>query len=150
MLLTRRPVRSALLGAALLIAACTSSAGPTAEQKKAEPHASAPTPAPAPAVSGDAGSQKEVSHNVKPDLAEAPTITLVDAGAEPRAELRMKIAPGTSEKMVMSMDVAMAMDMGVQKIPKMSVPTTRMHMTNAVTEVETPEMLRAPLGSSSM
>jgi hypothetical protein len=57
------------------------------------------------------------------------TVKLLDAGAQPRTALRYKFQANRTEKMVMEMSMAMAMEIGDQKGPETQVPATRMTMT---------------------
>ncbi|MHC4461468.1 MAG: DUF6263 family protein [Planctomycetota bacterium] len=57
------------------------------------------------------------------------TVKLLDPGAQPRTLLRYKFQANRTEKMVMEMSMAMAMQIGDQKQPETQVPATRMTMT---------------------
>ena len=57
------------------------------------------------------------------------TVKLLDPGAQPRTALRYKFQANRTEKMVMEMSMAMAMEIGDQKRPETQVPATRMTMT---------------------
>jgi hypothetical protein len=57
------------------------------------------------------------------------TVKLLDPGAQPRTPLRYKFQANRTEKMVMEMSTAMAMEMGDLKQPETQVPATRMTMT---------------------
>jgi len=57
------------------------------------------------------------------------TVRLLDAGAQPRTELRYKFQANQSEKMIMEMSMAMAMEIGEQKQPETQVTPTRTTMT---------------------
>ena len=57
------------------------------------------------------------------------TVKLLDPGAQPRTALRYKFQANRTEKMVMEMSMAMAMEIGDQKQPETQVPATRMTMT---------------------
>lgn len=56
------------------------------------------------------------------------TVKLLDPGAEPRTALRYKFEADRTEKMVLEMSMAMAMEMGDQKQPERQMPVTRMTM----------------------
>ena len=57
------------------------------------------------------------------------TVKLLDPGAQPRTPLRYKFQANQTEKMVMEMSMAMAIEMGEQKQPETQMPATRMTMT---------------------
>ena len=57
------------------------------------------------------------------------TVKLLDPGAQPRTALRYKFQANRTEKLVMEMSMAMAMEIGDQKGPETQVPATRMTMT---------------------
>ncbi len=57
------------------------------------------------------------------------TVKLLDPGAQPRTALRYKFQANRTEKLVMEMSMAMAMEIGDQKRPETQVPATRMTMT---------------------
>lgn len=65
----------------------------------------------------------------KADGGAKTTVKLLDPGAEPRTALRYKFQANRTEKMVIEMSMAMAMEIGGQKQPETQVPTTRMTMT---------------------
>ena len=57
------------------------------------------------------------------------TVKLLHSGAEPRTALRYKFQANRTEKMVMEMSMAMAMEIGNQKRPETQMPVTRTTMT---------------------
>ncbi|MHC4631269.1 MAG: DUF6263 family protein [Planctomycetota bacterium] len=65
----------------------------------------------------------------KADGGTKTTVKLLDPGAQPRTALRYKFQANRTEKMVMEMSMAMAMEIGDQKLPETQIPTTRMTMT---------------------
>jgi hypothetical protein len=54
----------------------------------------------------------------------SPIVTVLDAGAEPRADLGYALSKGSAQKLSMGMDMTMGMKMGQQSMP----PTTIPHM----------------------
>ncbi len=57
------------------------------------------------------------------------TVKLLDPGAQPRTALRYKFQANRTEKMVMEISMAMAIEIGDQKLPETQVPASRMTMT---------------------
>lgn len=53
-------------------------------------------------------------------------ITILDAGAEPRRQLRYQFDAGSSESAAMDMNINMTMSMGGIQIPQMEMPTIRL------------------------
>jgi hypothetical protein len=51
-----------------------------------------------------------------------PIVTLLDAGAEPRADLGYALTKGSAQKLSMGMDMTMAMKMGQKAMPPMTIP----------------------------
>ena len=70
------------------------------------------------------------------------TVKLLDAGAEPRTALRYKFQANRTEKLVMEMSMAMAMEIGDKKQPETQVPVTQMTMTIDSKEVSPEGNLR--------
>lgn len=97
------------------------------------------SPAPAQPQAGaqapTAGPPTPATPTTAPMAGEPPTVTLVDAGAEPREPLRLKLAAGQSQAMTMTMKMAMEMQLAGSKIPKVSSPPMQMTMALAVKEV---------------
>jgi hypothetical protein len=57
------------------------------------------------------------------------TVKLLDPGAEPRTALRYRFQANRTDKMIMEMSTAVAMEVGDQKQPDTQMPATRMTMT---------------------
>lgn len=55
-----------------------------------------------------------------------PTMTIIDAGAEPRRVLRYRFNEDSSESASMELGIDMGMSMGGIQIPQMGIPTIRM------------------------
>jgi hypothetical protein len=73
------------------------------------------------AADGSAAKSEQASVQVK----------VLDAGAAPRRELRYKFSTGDTEKMLMDMDMSMAVEFGGRKPPKVKIPKMRMKMSIA-------------------
>lgn len=54
-----------------------------------------------------------------------PVVTVLDAGAEPRRELRYQFDEGSSEKASMDLNIKMSMSMAGVPIPQINMPTIR-------------------------
>ncbi|RME26811.1 MAG: hypothetical protein D6798_05905 [Deltaproteobacteria bacterium] len=70
-----------------------------------------------------------------PALAE-PSLALVDPGAEPRRPLRFHPAPGTTEQVRMTMEMASQMAMGGTTMPAMKIPPMILDLDLEVLEIE--------------
>lgn len=123
----RRLALTSLLFAALAVPACTGADTPKVIKQDAD------TPKTVAASPEDAvpGTTKTIT----PTAQEAPVITLTNAGAEPRKQLRFSSSKGFHQDALMTMDMTMALDMGAQKLPKTILPTTKMVMDNTVTDI---------------
>ncbi len=120
----------AILPAAALACGCaTRSAGPNT----AGPSAAGPSTAAAPPVA-------EVAE--PPGQPGDPIVTLLEAGAEPRAPLRYRLRAGEKVVMMVDMEIAMRTSMEGRALPTNKVPPMRMTMTIDVVEV-------APDGTTS-
>jgi len=64
-----------------------------------------------------------------------PAVKMIDQGAEPRQELRFKVNKGDQQKVEMSMDMSMKIDMQGMAMPEQRIPTTKMLMEVSVTDV---------------
>jgi len=111
-----RPLRprpfSSLIGAAALALGCAArSAGPSG----------APPPV--------------AAEIVDPPQPGDPVVTLLDAGAEPRAPLRYVMRAGDKTTFLMDMSMGIQMSMGGQALPMGKAPPTRMTMVNEIREV---------------
>jgi len=67
--------------------------------------------------------------SLKADGGAKTTVKLLDPGAEPRTALRYKFQANRTEKMVMEISMAMAIEMGDQNLPETQMPVIRMTMT---------------------
>ena len=70
-----------------------------------------------------------------PGKGKAPTVTMIDQGAEPRQQLRFKVAKGDSQKVDMTMRLSMNIDMPGMAIPETKLPATKMVMGVNITDV---------------
>src|SRR5688572_15948727 len=81
----------------------------------------APASAPPPAPSASAAAAPAVDRE-----AAQSTLKVLEAGAEPRRELRYKIQVGRAETLTLDMKMSMEMGAGSQKAPAVKIPTIRM------------------------
>ncbi len=65
-----------------------------------------------------------------------PTLALVDAGAQPRQALRFHPAPGSTEQVRMTMEMATEMAMGGMAMPAMKIPAMILDLDVEVLEIE--------------
>jgi hypothetical protein len=70
-----------------------------------------------------------------PAVGGVPFVTLVSAGAEPRAPIRYAISNGRKEHLSMDMTMGLSMDMAGTSLPSMLMPTMRSGADVAVTSV---------------
>lgn len=63
-----------------------------------------------------------------------PVVKLIEPGAEPRADLSYALVKGTTHKMVMAMDMTMAMKAAGQAVPATTIPRMSMGMDATPTE----------------
>ena len=63
-----------------------------------------------------------------------PIVKLLDAGAEPRRELRYALVPGSKETLVMTMTMAMQTKLPGMPAPEVKMPTIAMHMDLTIAE----------------
>ncbi len=134
MQLVRRFARASLFFAALGLPACTGGSKPAVDKQK--PAAEQPAPPVAAADNKQADTPAPATtKTITPSAADAPTITLKSPGDEPRQQLRFSTTKGFHQNALMTMDMTMALDMGMQKLPKTVLPTTRMVMDSTVTDV---------------
>src|SRR5262245_37380526 len=70
-----------------------------------------------------------------PGVGELARITIVSTGAEPRKALRYVVAKDYKGHMDMDMAMSMAMNMGGQAMPPMTLPTMRIGADMAVTGI---------------
>ena len=66
--------------------------------------------------------------------ASEPTVELLSAGSEPRRELRYALAPGSSERVTVELDMEMAMTLGDAPSPPVQLPRMRMVLDLTVDE----------------
>ncbi len=85
------------------------------------------------AAQDDAGEQ---SQQQKAAETAKPTIKLLEAGEEPRVELRYRPSVDTKENTEMRMQMRMTQGMNGMEMPPMSMPQMRMFMEAAVDEIE--------------
>lgn len=134
----RRSLLSAVL-LALPLFACTSQDVPIApEPVRPEPHETAAPlaePPPAPQGGGNEVILPRPSSGVLPPgaadkvlpVGSPPIVRLLDAGAEPRGDLSYSLAKGSSQKMVMVMEMAVTIKAKGHSVPQLPMP--RMTMT---------------------
>jgi hypothetical protein len=135
-MLIRRPLLAILLSTAAV--ACTNNAAPqdaaptpATAKEKAPAEAAPPTPT-------TSLPPKEVSLSAPkaaPLAGPTPEIKVIDAGAEPRAALRIHAVTGQEQPMNMTMTIGMAMNMGAGASPYIKMPPTEMLMSTKVTSV---------------
>jgi len=89
-------------------------------EAKADEAPKADAPVPAGAAGGDT----------------AVKVSLVEAGAEPRSVLRLKLAPGSSVTAEMIMKMKMKMNLNGTEPPEVALPPTRMLMKMEVTDAQ--------------
>src|SRR5512143_1826501 len=70
-----------------------------------------------------------------PDAGAAPFVKLLSPGSAPRAALRFSIPASYKEHFDMSLELSMAMEMGGNATPAMSIPTMTIGMDIAATSV---------------
>ena len=63
-----------------------------------------------------------------PASADKITVKLLEAGAEPRQQLRYKFAAGRKDTLMMDMEMAIALEMAGMRQPEMKLPIMRMSM----------------------
>ena len=77
-----------------------------------------------------------------PPRVRLPTVRLLEAGAEPRAPLRYRIAPNATATVEMRMEMTMRISMGAQALPSAPMPAMVGRMTFRVTSVGTDGTVR--------
>jgi len=70
-----------------------------------------------------------------PALGASPVVTMVSAGAEPRAPIRYAFSNGRKEHALMDMTMGVSVDMGGMSMPAMQMPTMHTGADLAVTDV---------------
>lgn len=136
----RPRLRTSLAALALVVLGCQPTDTKTDAKQAPKVEAKAP-PAPVaqPTVTPPAQPTATPEQPVAaPMTGEPAAVTLVDAGAEPREPLRLKLTAGQTQTMVMTMRMAMEMQLGPSKIPRISSPPMQMTMALSVKEI-TPE-----------
>lgn len=137
--MTHRPrLRTSLAALVLVALGCQPvdtkpAAKPAPVEAKAQ-QAPAVDPTPAPVVAQPTTPPPPPTVSA-PMAGEPAVITLIDAGAEPREPLRLQLTAGQAQTMVMTMRMAMDMQLGDSKIPRISSPPMQMTMSLAVKEI---------------
>ena len=88
-----------------------------------------------PVFSQDNSVQEKPSRTEGIAESEAPQVTVLEPGEEPRTKLRYKFQPDAGYDMVMEMSMTMVMELAGQKQPKSKVPATRTTMSMQNTEI---------------
>ncbi len=142
-------LRSSLLALALpLFVACGSREVPITPEppRPAEPvQTTAPAPAPAPAPGGptspDQGLPPAVNGVLPPGAADKilpvggqPIVKLLEPGADPRSDLSYALVKGSSQKLAMTMDMAMGVKVKGQSAPSMPMPRISMTFDNTAAD----------------
>lgn len=79
---------------------------------------------------------KQLPSDTKTSPAVQPQVELLNAGAEPRQELRFKPTVNAKQTTTMNMDIDMAMSISGQSSPNIDFPATVMTMETVVTKVD--------------
>jgi|GEM_PF-1048018 len=124
----------ALAAMALGALACGKSAPEQADTQET-PEPSPPDAGVVAAVDTSAPAIEEVAVGLEPVA--PPTVTLLDAGVEPRAPLRLKLEAGAAEETTIAMRMGVEMTLDGQKVPGRAMPKARLGLSarvDAVTE----------------
>lgn len=128
-----RVLRVSLAALALHLLGCQPAESPTDAK---------PAGAPAPAAEAPAAEAAPAPlEPAQPDSAvatvagEGSVVSLIDAGAEPREPLRLRLTAGQEQAMVMTMRMGMAMQVGPNAMPKTALPPMQMTMALRVREI---------------
>ena len=80
------------------------------------------------AFSSHRGSALVLAQEQKPTVAldDAVTVKLLSAGAEPRRPLRYSVTPGSKERLEMTMQMSMAVEMAGKTMPSVDMPPVKM------------------------
>lgn len=70
------------------------------------------------------------------DEAAGPTVTLIEAGAEPRRALRLTARPGDTERVIFSQHMQMEQAMNGMDMPSMPMPVTEFQFTAEIDQVD--------------
>jgi hypothetical protein len=92
------------------------------------------TPPPAPAVAAP-DAKPAVAPDAAATVGQGSVVTLLEAGAEPREPLRLKLTAGQEQAMIMTMRMGMAMQIGPNAMPKTDIPPMQMTMNLKVLEI---------------
>lgn len=127
--------RLSLLLLALPLVACDRREIAITPEPPRAPVEVAPTPAPAPQGGPEQNlppSKNGVLSRGAADrviaVGQKPIVRLLDAGAQPRADLSYAFAKGATNKMIMHMDMTMGMTVQGQKLPSTAIPRMSMGM----------------------
>lgn len=126
-----RRIRAPFVALALLVLGCQ----PVETPPVAKPVPAAPPSAPAADVPATPPPAPAADPALAAMTGEGSVITLLEAGAEPREPLRLKLTAGQEQAMVMTMRMAMSMQIGAQDAPKTSIPPMQMTMNLAVKDI---------------
>lgn len=152
----RRAAVAALWCAALGAGALAACKGEEAPPAAPEPAAAEPAadPAVAPDVEAPGEADTEAAAPPLADASEAAvdddtagaagaavaippaTVTVEDAGAEPRRALRLALAAGAEQRVAVSLGLSMAMTLGGKEIPKATLPPARLVVKVTVEAVD--------------
>ncbi len=70
------------------------------------------------------------------DKSAGATVTLIEAGVEPRRALRLTAAPGTTQRVIFSQRMQMEQTMNGRNMPSMPMPVTEFQFTAEVDQVD--------------
>ncbi|MCY1005484.1 DUF6263 family protein [Nannocystis pusilla] len=111
-----------------------SDAKPAAKTEAAAPKTDAP-PAPVAAAPDVKPATPAAAPNAAATVGQGSVVTLIEAGAEPREPLRLKLTAGQEQAMVMTMRMGMGMQIGPNAMPKTDIPPMQMTMNLKVSEI---------------
>lgn len=136
-----RVLRVSLAAFALHLSACQpvetkTDAKPVAEHKaETRPDTKTDAPAPTTAAPAPTPAPDATAPAVAAMTGEGSVVALIDAGAEPREPLRLKLTAGQEQAMIMTMRMGMGMQVGTNKMPKTALPPMQMTMSLKVKEI---------------
>ncbi|PCC75046.1 hypothetical protein SAMN02745121_03749 [Nannocystis exedens] len=110
-------------------------AKPAAKTEAAPTKTDAPPPAPVAAAPAAEPATPAVAPDAAATAGNGSVVTLIEAGAEPREPLRLKLTAGQEQAMVMTMRMGMAMQVGPNAMPKTDIPPLQMTMNLKVAEI---------------
>lgn len=88
------------------------------------------------AITGSTAAADERDEAQARDKAAGATVTLIEAGAEPRRALRLTANPGDTQRIVLSQRMQMEQMMNGTRMPSMPMPVTEFHLAIKVDRVD--------------